>query len=36
MSWKKLNITCPNCGEYLYEDTSTGEVVCLSNCSDEE
>jgi uncharacterized Zn finger protein (UPF0148 family) len=29
MAWQKLFDTCPKCGESLYADTSTGDVVCL-------
>lgn len=35
MGWKQLDIKCPECGEPLYQDTSTGEICCL-NCDYEK
>lgn len=35
MGWKQLDSKCPQCGEPLHQDTSTGEVCCL-NCDYEK
>ena len=34
MAWSEIKETCTKCGSPLYEDTSTGEVVCLE-CEEE-
>jgi ribosomal protein L37AE/L43A len=29
MAWQQTTATCPKCGNWLYEDTSTGKWECL-------